>query len=53
MKSSVAESAIDRNTKSLSVCWISGINDPGEWDPPPGVFTTVYVDVSCPNHDYD
>jgi hypothetical protein len=41
------------NTKSLSVCWVSNINNPGEWDPPPGTFTTVYVDVSCPNHDYD
>jgi hypothetical protein len=41
------------DTKSLSVCWVSNINNPGEWNPPPGVFTTVYVDVSCPNHDYD
>jgi hypothetical protein len=41
------------DTKSLSVCWVSAINNTGEWDPPPGVFTTVYVDVSCPNHDYD
>jgi hypothetical protein len=41
------------DTKSLSVCWVSAINNPGEWNPPPGVFTTVYVDVSCPNHDYD
>jgi hypothetical protein len=41
------------DTKSLSVCWVSAINNPGEWNPPPGVFTTVFVDVSCPNHDYD
>ena len=41
------------NTKSLSVCRVSNINNPGQWDPPPGTFTTVYVDVSCPNHDYD
>jgi hypothetical protein len=41
------------DTKSLSVCWVSNINNPGERNPPPGVFTTVYVDVSCPNHDYD
>ena len=41
------------NTKPLSVCWVSNINNPGQWDPPPGTFTTVYVDVSCPNHDYD
>jgi hypothetical protein len=40
------------DTKSLSVCWVSNINNPGEWNPPPGTFTTVYVDVSCPNHDY-
>jgi hypothetical protein len=39
------------DTKSLSVCWVSDINNPGQWDPT--VFTTVYVDVSCPNHDYD
>src|SRR4029079_4127070 len=39
--------------KSLSVCRVSNINNPGQWDPPPGTFTTVYVDVSCPNHDYD
>jgi len=41
------------NTKSLSVCRVSNINNPGQWDPPPGTFTTVYVDASCPNHDYD
>jgi hypothetical protein len=41
------------DTKSLSVCWVSAINNPGQWGPPPGEFTTVYVDVSCPNHDYD
>jgi hypothetical protein len=40
-------------TPSLSVCWVSNINNPGEWNPAPGVFTTVYVNVSCPNHDYD
>lgn len=41
------------DTKQLSVCWVSNVNNPGEWNPPPGTFTTVYVDVSCPNHDYD
>jgi hypothetical protein len=41
------------DTKSLSVCWVSAINNPGTWDRAPGEFTTVYVDVSCPNHDYD
>ena len=23
------------DTKSLSVCWVSSINNPGEWNPPP------------------
>lgn len=41
------------DTKSLSICWVSDINNPSGWDHPPGTFTTVYVDVSCPNHDYD
>ena len=41
------------DTKSLSVCWVSQINNPGTWNPPPGTFNTVYVDVMCPNHDYD
>lgn len=41
------------NTKSLAVCWVTGINNPGGEDPASGEFVTVYVDVSCPNHDYD
>jgi hypothetical protein len=41
------------NTKSLDVCWVTDINNPDSSPPPPGAFTTVYVDVSCPNHDYD
>lgn len=41
------------DTKSLSVCWVSRINNPDSWNPAPGTFTTVYVDVMCPNHDYD
>jgi hypothetical protein len=40
------------DTKSLSICWVSAINNPGDWNPPPGEFATVYVDVRCPNHDY-
>lgn len=39
------------DTKPLSVCWVSNINNPGSWDLAPGEFTTVYVDVSCPNHE--
>lgn len=35
------------DTKPLSVCTVTGVNDPG--DLPPG--TTVYVDVICPNHE--
>jgi hypothetical protein len=40
------------NTKPLSECWVTNINNPNSGPPPPGVFTTVYVDVACPNHDY-
>ena len=40
------------NTKPLSVCWVSHINNPDSSPPEPGAFTTVYVDVSCPNNDY-
>jgi hypothetical protein len=40
------------DTKPLSVCWVSNVNNPGSWDLAPGGFTTVYVDVSCPNHEY-
>jgi hypothetical protein len=41
------------DTKPLSLCWVTNINDPG--GPPPSTtsFTTVYVDVMCPNHDGD
>ena len=41
------------NTKSLDVCTVTNINNPDSSPPPPGAFTTVYVDVICPNHDYD
>ena len=40
------------NAKPLSVCWVSHINNPDFSPPEPGAFTTVYVDVSCPNSDY-
>jgi hypothetical protein len=40
-------------TKSLDVCWVTNVDNPDSSPPAPGAFTTVYVDVSCPNHDYD
>jgi hypothetical protein len=41
------------NTEPLSVCTVRDINNPGESVPGPGQFVTVYVDVSCPNHQDD
>ncbi len=41
------------DTKPLSVCWVTDINNPDSSPPAPGAFTTLYVDVACPNHDYD
>lgn len=36
----------------LSECAVKGINNPDHSEGPPTTFTTVYVDVSCPNqHD--
>jgi len=40
------------DTVPLSVCWVTNINNPDSSVPPAGTFTTVYVDVSCPNHLY-
>ena len=40
------------DTVPLSVCTVSNINNPDDSVPPAGTFTTVYVDVSCPNHQY-
>jgi hypothetical protein len=37
----------------LSVCTVSNINNPNDAELPAGTFTTVYVDVSCPNHQDD
>ncbi len=34
----------------LSECVVNGIDDPDHDAGPPTTFTTVYVDVSCPNH---
>ena len=36
----------------LSQCWISAIHNPNRSGEPPTTFTTVYVDVACPD-DYD
>lgn len=40
------------DTKPLSECWVTGVNNPGNQQPGPTTFVTVYVDVACPNHDY-
>lgn len=39
------------DTKPLSECWVTGINNPGDETPGKTTFVTVYVDVICPNHD--
>jgi len=41
------------DTKPLSECWVTGVNNPGNTPPSAGTFTTVYVDVACPNGDDD
>jgi hypothetical protein len=41
------------DTEPLSVCTVSGINNPGDSAPSKGELVTVYVDVSCPNHQDD
>ena len=41
------------DTKPLDRCWVTNINNPSHEPPSPGTFTTVYVDVACPNHEYD
>ena len=37
------------DTEPLSVCTVSNVDNPNDAKPPAGTFTTVYVDVSCPN----
>jgi hypothetical protein len=37
----------------LSDCWTTGINNPNRSGGPPTGFTTVYVDVACPDDDHD
>lgn len=39
------------DAKPLSECLVTGVNDPSHGELPPGTFTTVYVDVTCPNGD--
>ncbi|HYO05066.1 MAG TPA: hypothetical protein VET27_25670 [Mycobacterium sp.] len=39
------------DTKPLSQCWVTGVNNPGNMAPTDGTFVTVYVDVVCPNGD--
>jgi hypothetical protein len=38
------------DTVSLSLCTVDNVNNPDDSASPAGTFTTVYVDVSCPNH---
>ena len=38
------------DTVPLWACTVQDVNNPNAAPPPPGTFTTVYVDVSCPNH---
>jgi len=40
------------DTVPLSVCTVSDVNNPDDAAPSAGTFTTVYVDVECPNHLY-
>ncbi len=40
------------DTVPLSVCTVENIDNPDSAAPATGSFTTVYVDVSCPNHQY-
>lgn len=41
------------DTVPLSVCTVTNVNNPSDSKPRAGTFTTVYVDVSCPNHQDD
>ena len=37
-------------TEPLSICTVTGVNNPNHPDKGPKSGETVYVDVSCPNH---
>lgn len=39
------------DTKPLELCWVTGINNPGNIKPGGPTAATVYVNVQCPNHD--
>ena len=39
------------DTKPLTRCQVTQINNPGNFAPSPDTFVTVYVDVQCPNND--
>jgi hypothetical protein len=39
--------------RPLYECNVLAVHNPDRTGPPPTTFTTVYVDVSCPNHDDD
>lgn len=41
------------DTVPLSYCTVTNVNDPGGSRPGSGRLATVYVDVSCPNHQDD
>ncbi|BBX67925.1 hypothetical protein [Mycolicibacterium psychrotolerans] len=41
------------SSRPLGECQVLGVHNPDLTGPPPETFTTVYVDVSCPNHDDD
>jgi hypothetical protein len=41
------------DTVPLTVCMVEDVDNPDDAAPKPGAFTTVYVDVSCPNHPDD
>ncbi|MCX8559295.1 hypothetical protein OS122_00085 [Mycolicibacterium mucogenicum] len=40
------------DVKPLDTCWVTGVNNPGNFKPGGPVAATVYVDVQCPNHEY-
>jgi hypothetical protein len=39
------------SSRPLAECAVTGIHNPNRAGGPVDTFTTVYVDVSCPNHD--
>jgi len=40
------------DVKPLNTCWVTGVNNPGNFKPGGPVAATVYVDVQCPNHEW-